>query len=47
VGPDEPIEFSGARVFGHDAWWWLLLASVGCLVGESLLLARPRERAAA
>lgn len=47
VAPDGRIEFSGARVLGHDAWWWLLLGCVGCLVGESLLLARPREKAAA
>jgi len=47
IGPDERIEFSGARVFGHDAWWWLLLVCMGCLVGESCLLARPREQAAA
>ena len=43
IGPDDAIEFSGARVVGHDAWWWMLAASGLCLVGESLLLARPRE----
>jgi hypothetical protein len=43
IGPEDPIEFSGARVVGHDAWWWMLAASGLCLVGESLLLARPRE----
>ena len=43
IGPDEAIEFSGAQVVGHDAWWWMLAASGLCLVGESLLLATPRE----
>lgn len=43
IGPDDAIEFSGARVVGHDAWWWMLAASGLCLVGESLLLATPRE----
>jgi hypothetical protein len=43
VGPEDAIEFSGARVVGHDAWWWMLAACGLCLVGESLLLARPRE----
>jgi hypothetical protein len=47
VGPDDRVDFSGARVFGHDVWWWLLLACVGCLVGESCLLARPKEKAVA
>jgi len=47
VGPDDRIDFSGSRVFGHDIWWWLLLACVGCLVGESCLLARPKEKAVA
>ncbi|MEX1074974.1 MAG: BatA domain-containing protein [Pirellulales bacterium] len=46
VGPDARVELSGARVLGHDAWWWLLLGCMGCLVGESCLLARPREPAA-
>lgn len=43
IGPDDAIEFSGARVVGHDAWWWMLAISGLCLVGESLLLATPRE----
>jgi hypothetical protein len=43
IGPDDAIEFSGARVVGHDAWWWMLAVSGLCLVGESLLLATPRE----
>jgi hypothetical protein len=43
IGPDDAIEYSGARVVGHDAWWWMLAASGLCLVGESLLLATPRE----
>jgi hypothetical protein len=43
IGPDDAIEFSGARVVGHDAWWWMLAASGLCLIGESLLLATPRE----
>jgi hypothetical protein len=43
IGPDDAIEFSGARVVGHDAWWWMLAASGLCIVGESLLLATPRE----
>lgn len=43
IGPDDAIEFSGARVVGHDAWWWLLAACGLCLVGESWLLATPRE----
>lgn len=46
VGPDARVELSGARVLGHDTWWWLLLGCMGCLVGESCLLARPREQAA-
>jgi hypothetical protein len=46
IGPDDAIEFSGARVVGHDAWWWMLAVSGLCLVGESLLLARPREATA-
>jgi hypothetical protein len=41
VGPDDPIEFSGARVIGSDAWWWLLLAAAACLLGEAALLAAP------
>jgi hypothetical protein len=47
VGPDDTVEFSGSRVLGHDAWWWLLLLCVGCLVGESVLLARPQQQVAA
>jgi hypothetical protein len=43
TGPDDAIEFTGARVVGHDAWWWMLAACGLCLVGESFLLARPRE----
>jgi len=43
IGPADAIEFSGARVVGHDAWWWMLAASGLCLLGESLLLATPRE----
>jgi hypothetical protein len=43
TGPDDAIEFSGARVVGQDAWWWMLAVSGLCLVGESLLLATPRE----
>ncbi len=43
IGPDDAIEFSGARVVGHDAWWWMLAASGLCLIGEALLLATPRE----
>ena len=41
VGPDDPIEFSGARVIGSDAWWWLLFAAAACLLGEAALLAAP------
>jgi hypothetical protein len=43
IGPDDAIEFSGARAVGHDAWWWMLAMSGLCLVGECLLLRVAQE----
>lgn len=40
VGPDTPISIDGARVGGLGSWWWLLLAALGCLVAENVVLAR-------
>jgi len=47
VGPDQPISVDGARVAGLGSWWWLLLAALGCLVAENVLLARTAAPATA
>jgi hypothetical protein len=41
VGPGEAIGLDGARVSGQGSWWWLLLAAIACLLGESAILAAP------
>ncbi|NLF72774.1 MAG: VWA domain-containing protein [Candidatus Anammoximicrobium sp.] len=40
VGPDEEISLAGTQVSGQDSWWWLILAVLGLLLIELLLVAR-------
>ena len=47
VDAGAPISVDGARVSGQGSWWWLLLAALGCLVAENVVLARSNREAAA
>jgi hypothetical protein len=40
VGPDEEISLAGTQVSGQNSWWWLILAVLGLLLLELLLVAR-------
>jgi len=46
VAPDARISVDGARIGGQGSWWWLLLAALGCLVAENVVLARTNQEAA-
>lgn len=46
VDAGAPISVDGARVSGQGSWWWLLLAALGCLVAENVVLARSNREAA-
>ncbi len=41
VARDQTISLSGANVWGQDAWRWLLLIALGCLLAELAILAWP------
>ena len=45
VDAGTPISVDGARVSGQGSWWWLLLAALGCLVAENVVLARSNREA--
>lgn len=40
VGPDDEISLAGTQVSGQDSWWWLILAVLGLLLAELLLVAK-------
>ena len=45
VDAGTPISVDVARVSGQGSWWWLLLAALGCLVAENVVLARSNREA--
>lgn len=45
VDAGTPISVDGARVSGQGSWWWLLLAALGCLLAENVVLARNNREA--
>jgi len=40
VGPEDEISLAGTQVSGQDSWWWLILAVLGLLLVELLLVAK-------
>lgn len=52
VGPDDEISLAGTQVSGQNSWWWLILAVLGLLLAELLLVGKwaasqaPRPAAA-
>ena len=47
VGPDDEISLAGTQVSGQDSWWWLILAVLGLLLAELLLVAKWTPKPAA
>jgi len=45
VGPGEEISLAGETQYAQSLWWWLLLAAIGLLSLELIMLAWPRFRA--
>ncbi len=44
LGPDEQISLAGNQLSGQDSWWWLILAVLGLLSVELLLVgSRPAK----
>ena len=44
VGPDEEISLQGSQIRGQESWWWLILAVLGLLLLEVMMLAAPLWR---